>query len=113
MELQVDQELLEEIKEKTAEDPEMQGVMMKLRRGERRDNRITLGLCEEREGLLMYQGLIWIPDNDQLRLWLQHDHHDALVAGHPGQAKTLELLGRNYYWPQQRQYVNRYDPDTR
>jgi hypothetical protein len=30
MELQVDWELLEEIKEKTAEDPEIQGVIMKL-----------------------------------------------------------------------------------
>jgi hypothetical protein len=30
MELQVDRELLEEIKEKMAEDPEMQGVIMKL-----------------------------------------------------------------------------------
>jgi hypothetical protein len=84
MELQVDWELLEEIKEKTAEDPEMQGVIMKLPGGERRDNRIALGLCEEREGLLTYEGLIWIPDNDPLRLRLLYDHHDALVAGHPG-----------------------------
>jgi hypothetical protein len=30
MELKVDWELLEEIKEKTVEDPEMQGVIMKL-----------------------------------------------------------------------------------
>jgi hypothetical protein len=30
------------------------------------------------------------------------------VAGHPGQAKTLELISRNYYWPHQRQYVSRY-----
>jgi hypothetical protein len=108
MELQVDRELLEEIKEKMVEDLEMQGVIMKLRGGERRDNRIALGLCKEREGLLTYEGLIWIPDNDPLQLWLLHDHHDALVAGHPGWAKILELLGRNYYWPQQQQYVNQY-----
>jgi hypothetical protein len=30
------------------------------------------------------------------------------VAGHPGRAKTLELVSRNYYWPHQRQYVGRY-----
>jgi hypothetical protein len=84
MELQVDRELLEEIKEKMAEDPEMQGVIMKLRGGESRDNRIALGLREEREGLLTYEGLIWIPDNDLLRLRLLHDHHDTLVEGHPG-----------------------------
>jgi hypothetical protein len=33
MELQVDRELLEELKEKTVEDQEIQGVIMKLRRG--------------------------------------------------------------------------------
>jgi hypothetical protein len=108
MELQVDRELLEEIRGKTAEDPEVQAVILKLQKGERRDSRVALGLCEERDGLLMYGGLIWIPNNDQLRLRLLYDHHDALVAGHPGWAKTLELLSRNYYWPQQRQYVNRY-----
>jgi predicted RNA-binding protein (virulence factor B family) len=84
----------------------MQEVILKLGKGERRGNRVALGLCEERDRLLTYEGLIWIQNNDQLRLKLLYDHHDALVAGHPGWAKTLELLSRNYYWPQQRQYVN-------
>jgi hypothetical protein len=108
MELQVNRELLEEIRGKTAEDTEMQEVILKLWKGECRDSRVALGLCKERDRLLMYEGLIWIPNNDQLRLRLLYDHHDARVAGHPGRAKTSELLSRNYYWPQQRQYVNRY-----
>jgi hypothetical protein len=66
MELQVDRELLEDIRWKTAEDPEMQEVILKLRKGEHRDSRVALGLCEERDGLLTYEGLIWIPNNDQL-----------------------------------------------
>jgi hypothetical protein len=66
MELQVERELLEEIRGKTAEDPEMQEVILKLRKGERRDNRVALGLCEEKDGLLTYEGLIWIPNDDQL-----------------------------------------------
>jgi hypothetical protein len=66
MELQVDRELLEEIRGKTVDDPEMQEVILKLRKGECRDHRVALGLCEERDGLLMYEGLIWIPNNDQL-----------------------------------------------
>jgi hypothetical protein len=106
MELQVKGELLEDIRGKTAEDPEMQEVIPKLWKGECRDNRVALGLCEEKDALLIYEGLIWIPNDDQLQLKLLYDHHDALVAGHLGQAKMLELLGQNYYWPQQRQYVN-------
>jgi hypothetical protein len=101
MELQVDGELLDEIRGKTTVDPEMQEVILKLQKGECRDNRVALGLCEEGDGLLTYEGLIWIPNNDQLRLKLLYDHHDALVAGDPGRAKTLELLSRHYYWPQQ------------
>jgi hypothetical protein len=97
MELQVDWELLEEIKEKIVEDLEIQGVIMKLQSGKQRDNRIALGLCEEREALLTYEGLIWIPDNDQLQLWLLYYHHNTLVVGYLGWAKILELLGRNYY----------------
>lgn len=83
-------------------------MILKLWSSECRDNRVALGLCEERDALLTYDRLIWIPNNDQLWLKLLYDHHDALVAWHPGPAKTLELLSQNYYWPQQQQYVNRY-----
>jgi hypothetical protein len=103
-----DKELSEEIRTETGKDKEMQETIKKSRAGERIDNRVALGLCEEKEGILMYEGLIWVPQNDKLRLRLLYDHHDALVAGHPGQAWTLELLARKYYWPQQRQYVHRY-----
>jgi len=27
---------------------------------------------------------------------------------HPGRARTLELISRNFYWPRQRKYVHRY-----
>jgi dUTP pyrophosphatase len=33
------------------------------------------------------------------RLRLISQHHDTLLAGHPGIAKTLDLLRRNYSWP--------------
>jgi hypothetical protein len=83
-------------------------VVNKLCRGVTQDSKIPLGLCEEDNGLLLYEGLIWVPDNDELQLRILHEHHDAQAAGHPGRSKTLELVTRNYYWPQQRQYVNRY-----
>jgi len=45
----------------------------------------------------MYDGLIWIPDNDRLQLRILRDHHDAQAVGHPGQARTLELISQNFY----------------
>jgi hypothetical protein len=66
MELQVDREFLDEIKGKIVEDLEMQEVMMILQRGKQRDNKVALGLCDESDRLLIYEGLIWIPNNNQL-----------------------------------------------
>ncbi|QRV85908.1 integrase core domain protein [Ceratobasidium sp. AG-Ba] len=35
-------------------------------------------------------------------------HHDNPIAGHQGQARTLELISRRYYWPAMKQQVNRF-----
>ena len=34
--------------------------------------------------------------------------HDTKVAGHPGRWKTLELVSRNYWWPQMSRYIRQY-----
>ena len=73
-----------------------------------RDGKIARGLCEENKGILLYDGLIWIFDNNNLRLWILRDHHDVQFAGHPGCARTLVLVSRSFYWPGQRKYVHRY-----
>jgi hypothetical protein len=44
----------------------MKETIKKLRAGEQMDNRVALGLCEEKEGILTYEGLIWVPQNDKL-----------------------------------------------
>jgi hypothetical protein len=67
-----------------------------------------LGLCEEKDGLLIYEGLIWVPQDNKLCLHLLHNHHDALIARHPGWASILELISRKYYWLHEYQYVQRY-----
>ena len=39
---------------------------------------------------------------------LIQEHHDPPAMGHPGRAKTLELLQRRYYWLRMRNDVMRY-----
>ena len=34
--------------------------------------------------------------------------HDSKIAGHPRRWKTLELVSRNYWWPQMSRYVGKY-----
>jgi len=72
-------------------DKEIQEIRRKKASGTTRDGKIVLGLCEEKSGLLVYDGLIWIPDCHNLRLRISRDHQDARAAGHPGRA-TLELV---------------------
>ena len=58
IELEIDKERLNEIKEKTKEDETMTEVMRKIREGITRDSKIALGLCEVRDDLLIYDKLI-------------------------------------------------------
>ena len=105
--LEIEKELLNEIRTLSAADKQIQEIRRKKASGTTRDGKIALGLYEENSRLLMYDGLIWVPDNDTLQLRILRNHHDAQAVGHPGRARTLEL-SRNFYWPGQRKYIHRY-----
>ncbi|QRW26408.1 Retrotransposable element Tf2 protein [Rhizoctonia solani] len=51
------------------------------------------------EDLLWYQGKLVVPDIETLKEHFLKEFHDSPLAGHPGQQRTLELLGRNLWWP--------------
>jgi hypothetical protein len=69
-----------------------------LRNGVHHSNKISLAECtEDNNGRLLYRGALHVPEDNDLRLRLLKEHHDKLSAGHPGRAKTLELLNREYY----------------
>ncbi|QRV93063.1 Retrotransposable element Tf2 protein [Ceratobasidium sp. AG-Ba] len=61
-----------------------------------------------KEGILEYDGKIYIPDDRDLRFEILQRFHDSPVAGHQGHARTLELISREYYWPGLKAQVNRY-----
>jgi len=42
---------------------------------------------------------IYVPDADNLRQDLLQEHHDIDICAHLGMDKTLELIGRSYFWP--------------
>ncbi len=54
----------------------------------------------KREGdFVWFEGSLYVPKNQELRLKIIQDHHDPAIVGHPGPHKTQELIMRNYYWP--------------
>jgi hypothetical protein len=88
-----DQEINDLIREATLEDPRLEEAHNKLRNGEKVKD------WEYREGLLMFKGKIFVPKDETVRNLILESRHDNITAGHPGQARTLELVSRTYYWP--------------
>ena len=62
----------------------------------------------ECDGLLYFRDCIYVPNILDLCHCITSQHHDTKVAGYPGCWKTLELISRNYWWPQMSQYVRQY-----
>src|SRR5258707_880836 len=60
------------------------------------------------EGIVLYQGKVYILDNPQLHHDLEHAHHSATVTRHPGHWKMLELLSQNYWWPGLSRYITKF-----
>ncbi|QRV96825.1 Retrotransposable element Tf2 protein [Ceratobasidium sp. AG-Ba] len=61
-----------------------------------------------KEDLLWYEGQSVIPGNKEVKLAILEMHYDNPIAGHQGQARTLELMSRRYYWPAMKAQVNRF-----
>jgi len=62
----------------------------------------------EEDRVLWFRGKIYVPRNSDLRRQVVLLCHDMKVAGHPGRWKTLELVSRNYWWPQMSRYIGQY-----
>jgi len=63
---EIDKELLNEIWTLSAADKEIQEIQRKKASGTTDDGKMALGLWKENSGLLMYDSLIWVPDNNTL-----------------------------------------------
>jgi len=60
------------------------------------------------DGLLYFQGKIYILDTSNLCRRIVLLSHNSRLAGHSRRWKTLELVSQNYWWPQMSRYVGRY-----
>ncbi|CAD6884327.1 unnamed protein product, partial [Tilletia caries] len=56
----------------------------------------------------MYDGRVYIPPAGNLRQRVVAAVHDSLPAGHPGPARTIELLRRTHDFPGSRRFVRTY-----
>ena len=66
----------------------------------------------DESGLLRLDNRIYVPrpngTSDNLRIQVLRNHHDHILAGHYGQNRTLEVIRRQYVWPEVRTFVRDY-----
>ena len=84
--------MLEKIKKVRSKDEEIVKVVEEMKKAEVKELR---GNEWQMEGdLVLKEGKVYIPKDEELRaevIWL---HHDVLAAGHGGRWKTVELAGK-------------------
>jgi hypothetical protein len=106
--IETDRSIQEIIDIEYPEDEFIQETISLLQSKTRRSKKISLSECEVRLDRLYYRGRLVIPDVDELKLKILRQTHDAPTSGHPGRAKTLELVQREYYWPGIIESIRRY-----
>ncbi|SJL00960.1 uncharacterized protein ARMOST_04273 [Armillaria ostoyae] len=62
----------------------------------------------EKNGILYYDNRVYVPRHSSLRGEIISQSHDHITAGHPGIAKTRELVQREYWWPRIQKDVEAY-----
>ena len=109
--LSIDTDLAKAIQGALPTDPTVGEYLENLRNPELPREEDVQGFLEPfsmRDNLVLYKGLIYIPENDDLKLQILQKCHDSPPAGHLGQAKTFELVSRDYHWPGMRNFIVKY-----
>jgi len=58
--------------------------------------------------LVLKEGKVYVPKDEELRAEVIQLHHDVPAAGHGGRWKMVELVTRNYWWPEVTRDVGKY-----
>ncbi|SJK99609.1 uncharacterized protein ARMOST_02917 [Armillaria ostoyae] len=62
----------------------------------------------EKDGILYYDNRVYVPRHSSLWGEIIAQSHDHITAGHPGVAKTRELVQREYWWPKIQKDIEAY-----
>lgn len=64
------------------------------------------GLVEDSEGYLRFRGAIFVPKSMETKVI--KEHHDGIEHGHPGIARTMEKIQREYYFAGMYRKIKKY-----
>ena len=102
--LSIENSLLEEVRELAKQDGSYQAIKAAIQENrDKVDKRL-----EFKDDLLWFEGRLYIPDVQSLKMRLLEHDHDSKIAGHWGRDKTIELLTRNWYWPKMDEFTREF-----
>jgi len=85
-----------------------QEILEALQNGDKKHKTIPLGECEVHNGLILVNGLVYVPEIPDLYLQILKNCYDNPAAGHSGQAATYEVVSYDYWWPKMYQTIAHY-----
>jgi len=88
-------ELLEKIKKARSKDEDVVRIVEKMKRARVKELRGNEWKIEGE--LVLKEGKVYVPKDEELRTEVIQLHHDVLAVGHGGRWKTVELVTRNYW----------------
>src|SRR6202522_3595950 len=104
-----EKEILREIRRETESGEKEEGVAKAVKELQKMSARsVQSSEWSQSQGLLYFRGKIYVPDSADLRRQIVSLCHDTKIAGHCGRWKTLDLVSRNYWWPQMSRYIGKY-----
>jgi len=80
-----------------ATDTLAQEILEVLQNSDKKYKTVPLGECGIHNGLILVNGLVYVPEIPDLYLRILKNYYDHTAAGHPGQAATYELVSRDYW----------------
>ena len=88
-------------------------LIKKIKRNNTREKKVVQALEKEdgltwEEGVVYMEGRIHILNNKKIREEILKENHNSVDVGHPEQQQMLELLKRNYWWPELKEDVKKY-----
>ncbi|MBW0462093.1 hypothetical protein O181_001808 [Austropuccinia psidii MF-1] len=87
-------DVIDQIQKEVLQDKYEKEVLKKLAREES----VSDYSFETQAKLLLFKDRVVISINNEIQLDILQKCHDSLLAGHPGQEKTLKLIKRDFYW---------------
>ena len=66
------------------------------------------GQAWENDRIVYIDRWIYVPNNKKIQEQILQKHYNLADIGHPEQTRMLELIKRNYWWPEIKEDVKKY-----